>query len=386
MRTVSSFVLCLCLSFWSGGLQAQDRSASEKLNTEARTAYDKGDFQAALASFVRAWETFPDARYLYNAGKACTRLKDTEAALYFYERFLSLEKGDRDAKKLGREKVALEKSLKRKGLLPVTLDSDPAGAGFKIDGKEHPYLNQTPIRRWLKPGKYKITFSKKGYEDLELSLSPKDQPQTKVVLKKKAKTQKLTASCRADKQPCHLTLDGKKAEKWKSGEVLSLAEGRHVLQFGADGYAEKTVEFQARNGQKDVLAVILVQQPPKKAEKKLPAKAPDSAWSVRETAGYVLLGVGGAAVITGAVLFGMGAEKMSSADDDYHAKKIGYSAYRSRFSDGRSFAETGLWTSGLGALGAAGGAALLFLFPTDSGLASIYPSWDGRFVGIMAPW
>ena len=96
-RTIS--VMCAALLVPALAL-AQAKTADEYYK-EGETAYNLGNFAAAVEAFKKGYEAEPDearkAAYLYNIGQAYRQAKDCGNAQFFYKRYLALK--DTDQKK-----------------------------------------------------------------------------------------------------------------------------------------------------------------------------------------------------------------------------------------------------------------------------------------------
>jgi tetratricopeptide (TPR) repeat protein len=109
---------------------------------KAKAAYAVGDFKAAHAGFMHAYELLPQAAILYNAGAALQMDGDLKGAIDLYERYLAEDPGAADAPKV---RKAIEK-LKEK------LGGDP-GPGQVDGGAEGgEAADETPITATGKAG------------------------------------------------------------------------------------------------------------------------------------------------------------------------------------------------------------------------------------------
>ncbi len=417
-QVLGMIVLAAALLILPGLAQAQDRGASEKFNERARGAYDRGSFPEALELFVKAYETFPDTRYLFNAGKACTRLKDYQSALHYYGRFLALSPEDRGAKKLRQEMASLERGLKRRGLLPLSLTSSPEGALVTLNGAVNPHLRLTPVRLWVKPGEHSLRLELDGYQPLEQRVEVKKAKTLDLTLSQKQRKATVTVLCKAGRESCSVSVDRAPAQVLPAGgKALKLEGGRHLLTFTAPGRVAQTKELMLKSGAQETLEVTLKreqaavklvpptagaavkqQEPPKGLDvvKKVPVKPKDQApegaagSSTRTSAyriwSYVTMGVGAASVITGVALYSVGSVRMNNAQDDFRTGDLRYSTYWDRFTSGRDLANAGLWTTGAGLVVGATGVVLYHFFPATETVLGFSPTPDGAVLGIMRSW
>ncbi len=366
---------------------------------------------------MKAYETFPDTRYLFNAGKACTRLKDFPSALHYYGRFLALSPEDRGAKKLRQEMGSLERGLKRRGLVPLTVVSSPEGALVTLDGKLNPHLRLTPVRFWVKPGEHALRLELDGYQPLEQRVDAKKAQTLELTLSQKQRKATVAVSCKASGQVCQVAVDGGKAEAVPAeGKKLKLAGGRHVLAFEAKGHVGQSKELMLKSGQQELLEVTLhraaavIKATPPTAGGKIKQQEPPKALDVVQkvpltpkgeeaknltshtrtspyrTWSYVTMGLGAAAVVTGVALYSVGSVRMNNAQDDYRAGDLRYTTYRDRFTSGRDLANGGLWTTGAGLVVGVTGVVLYHFFPATETVLGFSPTPDGAVLGIMRSW
>jgi tetratricopeptide (TPR) repeat protein len=64
------------------------RDRARRLNNEAKTAYELGDYSKAIASFKEAYEAYPHAQILYNLGQSYRLSGQHEQALNAYQAYL----------------------------------------------------------------------------------------------------------------------------------------------------------------------------------------------------------------------------------------------------------------------------------------------------------
>jgi len=68
------------------------RERAKEFYLRGRKNYDLGKFRRAVALFTRAYEEFSDGAFLFNIAQSYRQLDDCKQALFFYKRFLSVQK------------------------------------------------------------------------------------------------------------------------------------------------------------------------------------------------------------------------------------------------------------------------------------------------------
>src|SRR5689334_22350859 len=68
------------------------RERAKEFYMRGRKNYDLGKFKRAVALFTRAYEEFSDGAFLFNIAQSYRQLDDCKQALFFYKRFLSVQK------------------------------------------------------------------------------------------------------------------------------------------------------------------------------------------------------------------------------------------------------------------------------------------------------
>jgi tetratricopeptide (TPR) repeat protein len=172
MRALTVAAVFLVSLFAAGAAFPQDKAQlqkqAEEKNAAAKEAYNAGDFAAALRLFKEAHAFYPSERYLFNAAKSCTRLKDYEGTIYFYERYLQANPVAADRAVVTDEIAQLRKALAAQGLVELTVTSTPAGAAIAVPIERKTEVVETPGTLFLAPGKYVVTLTlakHKAYEE-----------------------------------------------------------------------------------------------------------------------------------------------------------------------------------------------------------------------------
>ena len=323
---------------------ADDPAAADALNARARVAYDGGDFAGALALFKQAWGAARLPKYLFNAAKACVRLEDPETALHYYRRYLEAAPGAADADAVGTEMAALRGTLRGRGLVRLDVLSEPSGARFTVDGAAHPEIRLTPAERWLPPGEVMVAVALEGRVGAaeSVTLVPEQGGRVQLVLLAPPRTGRLTV----DAPPGARVLVGDRS--LAPGETLELPPGDLLVRVELAGHLPWVDTVALEAGDDVRLAAAPLPQPP-------PVRGRG-----QRVAGWVTLAAGGAALVAGGVLTGLGVQGMNDANRTHGDADAGYVK---DFGRGRDLYHGGLGSLGGGAAAALTGGLLLLLAP-----------------------
>ena len=135
-----------------------------------------------------------------------------------------------------------------------------------------------------------------------------------------------------------------------SGVALALAPGDHVVRVELAGHQPFVESVTLAAGDERTLAARPVPLPP------------PPVGGGQHVAGWVTLAAGGAALVAGAVLTGLGAQRMKDANASHDTAD---SDYVSDFGKARDLYHGGLGTLGAGAGAALTGGLLLLLAPQE---------------------
>ncbi len=189
---------------------------------EGQAADKRGDWQAGIEAYLRAYDAVPHPFAFYNIGYDYEQLQRLRDAVHYYELYLqSPEATDRD--KLKAKIVELHARPAK-----LTVRSDPDGARLSIDGQP---IGTTPYLGRLKGGRHKIAIDKD------------DQHEEKVVTVDLGEPVDLTLTLEGgsgtlvvDGTPvgAKVSIDGSEA-----GTIplsAKLAAGEHTMSITLDGY------------------------------------------------------------------------------------------------------------------------------------------------------
>lgn len=141
-----------------------------------RTAYSRGDYEAAVSEFQAAFEAKADAAALYNIAKSYERLARYEEAIDYFEQYLELEPNAPDRVDVEETIRRLRKAI-RERFQDLTISSDPAGADIYLDDRNGEIIGQTNFTVKVTPGPHTLYLELNGYESVERQfVMPDDKP------------------------------------------------------------------------------------------------------------------------------------------------------------------------------------------------------------------
>jgi tetratricopeptide (TPR) repeat protein len=251
-------------------------------------AYSAGRFKDAIDLFLQADALAPSAALSFNIARAYEKIGDDAATLQWYRDFRRRAPTAKNAAEVDARIRDLEAVLVKKGVQQLTIMSTPSGATVIVDDKP---LGVTPFTGQLAPGAHKVVLTLKGYsdaqremtlgalhaQDLEIALQTAPQAPAPV-----AEPSKAVATDKREPAP-HTERRETGFGPWPwvglgaGGAVLGASLGFELARRSAENAAK---EEPTQVGYKDKL---------------------DTEHS-RQTTARVLLGVGGALVVTGGVL------------------------------------------------------------------------------------
>ncbi len=150
------FVVLFC-SVFTAAAAAQD--AREHFKRGA-AEYQQGDYSAAIAEWLRAYELDPRPRLQYNLSQAYERLGQLEKAVQALQAYI---KGTpADDVQMGTARVRLAALRERLGKTAIKIVGGEEGATILIDGED---WGRTPRRDPIRvsPGTHEVEVTKPGY-------------------------------------------------------------------------------------------------------------------------------------------------------------------------------------------------------------------------------
>ncbi|WP_437490888.1 PEGA domain-containing protein [Sorangium sp. So ce1014] len=262
---------------------------SETLTGEAKAEYEAarilfndGDYRNAIIKFERAHELSRDPRLLWNIALCQKNLKRYARLLGTVEKLLQ-EAGPQLTEQDRKDAAALIEATKAY-VSRLDLQASEAGAAVFVDGEE---VGRTPLREpvLLDVGTRKIRVTKKGFKDVEVSqpVAGGDVVTVKATLEREVHQGRLIVAAPPN---AVISIDGRVVGRGSyDGPVPS---GGHALRVTASDMLSHQSEVMILDNQTRRVQVSLV---PKPKESNIER--------------WIWIG-GGVAVLTGALLVGLG--------------------------------------------------------------------------------
>ncbi|HKO50810.1 MAG TPA: hypothetical protein VJV79_23985 [Polyangiaceae bacterium] len=284
--------------------------ADEPAQVEARKHFQQGvafvdsrRLPEALAEFERCYALYPAYGTLYNIGQVHAALGQPVAAVEAFEKYLA----DGGAVIVAARRARVEKELatQREQLAELAVQVTPAEAELRID--DHPVARSgAAVKRWVTAGQHLLSASLAGYQTQQRSLAvrAKDRVEVALTLELQPPVVAAVAPLPRPAEPA--------AQAEASGELA-----RHRSQQRLAGYLVTGVGLA---GVGAGIAIAALGQAKHNdaldqwyAGDREGARSTEAASSDQKTAGYVVIGVGGAATLVGAILLLTARSPASSA-------------------------------------------------------------------------
>jgi tetratricopeptide (TPR) repeat protein len=167
MRTLATMTLLLAILAGAAPARAGAIEDADALFAQAEAAATQGKWQEALDGYLKAYQTYPKATYVFKIAGAYVQLGNLPRALDAYLVFNQYEPSEEVARRVEAEVQKLEGLLKQ-DYGKVFVASSPQGAFIFIDELSKQTKFQTPVVRWLKEGEHSVTFQKDGHLPREI--------------------------------------------------------------------------------------------------------------------------------------------------------------------------------------------------------------------------
>lgn len=289
-----------------------DEAVSEARRNDAKAkyqagveAYEKHRYKQAVDLFLDADKLAPSAPLSFNIGRAYERLGDDTSALRWYRDYLRRSASAPNAAEV-RELVAkLASALSKRGVQQVTVLSLPTGATVTIDDQA---VGVTPWTGELAPGKHHLLVTSRGHADMERDFELQPTEPLDVSLRLEAATQLSPSSASPGVVPSGgATSPGTQPASPASappGTAPAAAPKENSPRFGPWPWISAGVGAAALGG---ALAFELMRRSAEDDAQhesvQVDFQSAVDRMESRKTTARILLGVGGVALATGAVLF-----------------------------------------------------------------------------------
>lgn len=230
-----TFVWVIVMGFSVLALSQEEGNKEEaKKHFELGKAYYKqSEYTKAIDEFQKAYSLYPHSVILYNIAQAYEKEGNIPMALRYFREYLRASPNAEDKNIILISIQNLEKKLQEKGIQQVGIYSTPPEADVAINGK---IVGKTPFTIELKPGKYTLSLTKKGYIpidrefivtpdrslELDFSLNEINVGTAKSVLEEKRETVLATDNKKEDIKP---------SEVVETKSVISRADIREGKRF-----------------------------------------------------------------------------------------------------------------------------------------------------------
>jgi tetratricopeptide (TPR) repeat protein len=142
----------------------QQRSEAKARYEAGVAAYTAGHYKDAVDLFLAADRLAPSSPLSFNIARAYEKLGDDSGALRFYRDYLRRTPNAQNANDVALLVKRFEERLRGKGVQQMTVLSTPAGATVALDGAP---IGVTPATLDVPPGHHHLALMLRGYADTE---------------------------------------------------------------------------------------------------------------------------------------------------------------------------------------------------------------------------
>jgi hypothetical protein len=331
----------------------------EAARQKAVQAYQGGDYAKAAELFEQAFNLNPQGNLLYNIAACHDKAGHLVDAVSFYQRFMEAVPDSPKRPEVARRVADLQQQLKSQ-YEDVTVNTDPSGAVIFVDDKAHGAMGNSPVTFKLFPGKYTIIAEKDGFEPTKQKVEVMAGNPAMFDLSLLPKGAVASVNLRISERDADVLVDAKRVGKTPLEDALRLPQGTHEIVVMKPGFAPWKGSVDLRGGETKDVSVSLV---PEGGESEDVAGGGGGAgiWP------YVTMGVG-AAAIGGAVYTGLSAKHLHDQLED--KRKNGDPIAKQDVDTGNKLVLMTNVLYGVGGAAVVGG-ALWWYFGRDSGGPSV---------------
>jgi tetratricopeptide (TPR) repeat protein len=221
-----------------------------------QAAYDKRDYEKAIAEFEEAYRLHPSPAYLYNIAVAYELWGKPDKAAEYYERYApSAPAAEREqiaakikALRPGAPEKPPEKPEDKPAEKPKTIlevKSEPDGAEIWLEERRGDPVGRTPYRGEIEPGKHTIFIEKKGYLALTRSFDILYGQTTSLDIALEKADSPIVVAFQANVVGAQVYIDDR--SQGIAGTTpfqMMLAPGKHTAIIEKEGYEPLTKEFE----------------------------------------------------------------------------------------------------------------------------------------------
>lgn len=260
---------------------------------EGVAAFSERRYEDAVRAFQKADAIQPSAALSFNIARAFERLNDTPAALRWYRDYLRRAPRATNAPEVLARVSELGKQLAQRGVQQLTVLSTPEGAAVLIDQQP---AGVTPLTTELAPGVHHVTLRAAGYRDLEVDVvleasTPRDVNLRLALPGPAAASSSATASSPSA------------ASRPRDSAAVTPSADEPARPFGLVPWVLLGAGGASMLG---ALGFELGRRSAETAAEEAPQRSYEGHFETmqsRQTTARVLLGVGGALLVTGGALF-----------------------------------------------------------------------------------
>lgn len=133
-------------------------ATARELNRAGLEAYGRGEHEAALRNFEKAYALKPDGKVRLNMALACENLMRLDDAAAHYEAFVAAEPTHAKAAQARKQLADLKGRMKQWGKLVILVS--PAADAVSVGGRT---FTGDSVSVWVPPGQYALTVDKAGH-------------------------------------------------------------------------------------------------------------------------------------------------------------------------------------------------------------------------------
>lgn len=233
-----------------------------------RTAYSRGDYEAAISEFQAAFEAKPDAAAIYNIAKSYERLARYEEAIENFEQYLALEPDAPDRADVEETIKQLRKAI-RERFQELTISSDPPGADIYLDDRNAEIVGQTNFSLKVTPGPHTLYLDLNGYEPVERDFVMPDDKPLALDFKLTPLSDVGELVINVDQEGARIFVDGAIVGLSPFKQKKKLEQGPHQVQVELPGYERYSEEVMITKDETTVLDVELEKYRPGISKKTL---------------------------------------------------------------------------------------------------------------------
>jgi hypothetical protein len=161
---IAATTLALALFAAAPATSEGDAAKAKEAFQSAQKLYKQARYPEAIEKFEEAYRIKPHPSIFFNIGRCFEQLNEIPKALRNYREYLKQMPDAKDKELVTDAIVNLERRLKDQGVQQLLVYSDPPGASVTIDGKKY---GDTPASVELKPGNHAMVVTKDGFEKIE---------------------------------------------------------------------------------------------------------------------------------------------------------------------------------------------------------------------------